>query len=224
MITNFEKFNENADTIGVYFDADQDGYDELVKRYSYKDSDARAFFVTVNSDHTKVEKLYIGGEGDCHKDLEYDEDEEKMYPGRLWLKGKIMAFWIYPNEVLFADIIKKLEKELRRKIFNNRWRIEVIEKKNKIKRKKYKGEDEDYYGTNHEYGQSHYKIIPLDNYIGSENPPEEAKIQHLMNWKEKALAKKQGELNMKGWGSDKTAWDSPHNIQWRQAIYQEKKE
>ena len=44
MITNFEKFNENADTIGVYFDADQDGYDELVKRYSYKDSDARAFF------------------------------------------------------------------------------------------------------------------------------------------------------------------------------------
>ena len=45
-----------------------------------------------------------------------------------------------------------------------------------------------------------------------------------MNWKEKALAKKQGELNMKGWGSDKTAWDSPHNIQWRQAIYQEKKE
>ena len=181
------------------------------------------FFVTVNSDHTKVEKLYIGGEGDWHKDLEYDEDEEKMYPGRLWLKGKIMAFWIYPNEVLFADIIKKLEKELRRKIFNNRWRIEVIEKKNKIKRKKYKGEDEDYYGTNHEYGQSHYKIIPLDNYIGSENPPEEAKIQHLMNWKEKQLAKKQGKLDTKGWGSDKTAWDSPHNLPWRQAIYQEKK-
>ena len=118
MITNFEKFNENADTIGVYFDADQDGYDELVKRYSYKDSDARAFFITVNSDHTKVEKLYIGDEDDWHYDLKCGENEEKMYPGRLWLKGKIMAFWIYPNEVLFIDIIKKLEKKLRKKIFN----------------------------------------------------------------------------------------------------------
>ena len=67
------------------------------------------------------------------------------------------------------------------------------------------------------------KIIPLDEYAGSKNPPKEERIMHMMNWKQKKLAKKRGELDTKGWGSDKTAWDSPDNLPWRQSIHQEKK-
>ena len=39
----------------------------------------------------------------------------------------------------------------------------------------------------------------------------------MLNWKEKQ------KLNINNFGSSKTAWDKPHNIKYRQAIYQENK-
>ena len=43
-----------------------------------------------------------------------------------------------------------------------------------------------------------------------------------MNWEEKKKLNKASIF--KGWGSDRTAWDQPRNLKYRQAIYQEKKE
>ena len=213
MITSFKKFNlkENADLIK--------GYNF---KYDWDDGDARPFFFKVNEDHTKVKNLYIGDYDETHGDIPESEDDDIVYPGRLWTHRKIMAFWVYPNEVLFTSMIKSLEKKLGIKIFNNDWRIEVIKNDNEIERTKFNNDTFNYYGDNH-YKEIKTDVIPLDDYVGSENPSEEEHIMHMMNWKEKALAKKAGKLNINGWGSDKTAWDSPHNIEFRQKIYQEKK-
>lgn len=75
------------------------------------------------------------------------------YAGRLWLNSKTMSFWDYPKEKekLF-DLIKKLEKELEIKIFNNGWLIEVYE--NTPERKPI--------------------LIPIEKYTGEyHNPPQE---------------------------------------------------
>ena len=43
----------------------------------------------------------------------------------------------------------------------------------------------------------------------------------MLNWDEKEKLKKKS--GVKGFGSSKTSWDSPMNIKWRQALYQENK-
>ena len=44
---------------------------------------------------------------------------------------------------------------------------------------------------------------------------------HLKKWQDKEKEKKSGEQKVIGFGSDKTAIDRPHNIKYRQTIYQE---
>ena len=228
MITTFQKFKlitESPDKIKF---VDDDGWADS---YNWQDHGTKPFYCIVNSDHTKVERLYVGDFGNTHDEINFINKDHKTerkklvsYPGRVWLREKIMSFWVFPNEKLFVSIIKNLEKRLRRKIFKNGWRIEVVKSDNEIERTKFDPSNDDnlqYYGD-HDIGYK-TEIIPLDDYVGSENPPEEERIMHMMNWREKVLAKKAGKLNIKGWGSDKTAWDSPHNIEFRQKIYQEKK-
>lgn len=210
MITKFNKFNlitENPDNITYNH-----------QHIYMSDDDAMPFFCIVNSDDTEVEEIYFGTNGDYHSDIDDNYDLEKAYPGRMWLDHKIMAFWVYPNDKLFKSIIHNIEDQQGIQIFNNDWKIEVIEKNGKFKRRK---EDEDVYSNTGEYDKA--KIIPLDDYAGSEDVPEELQIMHLMNWKEKELAKKLGKIHFGSSGSHKTAWDSSHNIKWRQAIYQENK-
>ena len=215
MITKFKNYliTENPDKINL-------GWEYV----EYDNDDALPFFCTVNSDHTEVNKMYIGEYGKAHNRIKYDGNfEDKAYPGRLFFDNKVMSFWVYPNEKLFVSIIKKLEQFLDVKLFNDGWRIEIIENNNgDIEKMKFDPKkscnyfDGDYWGNKN-------RLIPIEEYVVSENVPEEQKILHMMNWKEKELAKKRGELDIKGWGSNKTAWDSPNNLPWRQAIYQEKK-
>lgn len=216
MITNFKKFNlitENPDTISTD------------NEYHYcEDEDARPFFIVPNVYHTKVEEFLIGELGCYHSSVPYRD--QRAYPGRIWLDSKIMTFWVYPNVELFMDIIKNLEKTLNIKMFNNGWRIEVLKSLNDNEiRRKYFEPDEDEYYSNWGMNKSNakYTIIPIEEYVGSENVPEELQIQHLMNWKEKEIARQMGKIHFGKWGSYKTGWDQPHNIKYRQAIYQENK-
>lgn len=209
MIVNFKKFNlitEDPDTI--YYNH---------KTYNCQDYDAKPFFVNVSDDDQDVEGIYFGESGEYHDSIE-EYSETRAYPGRLWINGKIIAFWVYPNEVLFKKIIRRIEKELGIKIFNNGWMMEIIKKGDTIKRRK---DYEDKYINTGEYG--HATIVPIEEYAGSEDVPEEQKIFHLMNWKEKELAKKIGKMHFGRFGSVRGSWDQPHNIKWRRAIYQESK-
>lgn len=234
MITKFKKFQIIKES------PDQIDYDEDLI-LSHNNDDAIPFFADVNKDHTELLNVVVGDYRQWHSDIDYDYEGNKAYAGRLWMEHKVISFWVYPNVDLFKKIIEGLENDLNIKIFNNGWELEVItedsdDDDNEIIKYQYQKrltmdeeEDDDYYDEDDDYFRplnqpyGNKKIIPIEEYIGSANVPVELQIQHLMNWKEKQLAKKMGKIHFKGFGSDRTAWDSPHNIKHRQRIYQENK-
>lgn len=214
MNTKFELITENPDTVweGIPYNS---------KSFEYEDYEARPFFIEANENHTKVVRLYVGKRGTTHGDIKRGDSIDAMYPGRIWLENKIISFWVYPNVILFKDIIKSLEEELNIKIFNNGWRLEILKIENdKILRKEFSPNNGGYYLRDHNISAKP-ELISIEKYDGSEDVSEEEKIIHLMNWKEKEFAKQAGKIHFKGFGSDKTAWDQARNIKYRQAIYQE---
>lgn len=216
MITKFDNYRLITE------DPDSVWDEEKQIHYIVDNEDAMPFSVEVNDDHTEVELIRFGDNSTYHSDMY--EGENRAYPGRIWTKSKIIAFWVYPNDVLFKEIIKKMEEELDIKIFDNGWKMEIQrkEKKGKIKIKKRKVRSgTDYYMNDDGYENA--VLLPIEEYIGSEDVPDEQKKMHLMNWKEKDLAKRAGLINLKGWGSDRTAYDQPRNIAYRQSVFQENK-
>ena len=215
--SNYEIITESPDSIPNY-------EEDVTLRWT--DEDALPFFVDVNSNHTIVENVYIGSYSVMHKDI-LDFYENRAYAGRLWDDSKVISFWIYPNKDLFKQIINLLEEELDIKMFNNGWKIEVVTNENTgdIKIDEYdphiEDDDDDAFFQGLDQADGINKIIPIEEYIGSEDQSKELMAQHLLNWKEKEKLKK--ERGIKGFGSAKTAWDKPKNIKWRQAIYQENK-
>lgn len=212
MITDFENFKlitENPDTI----------WDNEERRY-VTDKDARPFFITPNKDHSKVKRLFVGNLGSFHSDLTRKEEywDEKYYPGRMWIKSKLITFWTYPNEELFKQIINRIQRKLKIKMYHNGWRIEVLKSDNKISKGQYNPLTDEYTLIGDNPNKCEYALVPLEDYAGSDDIPEEIQIMHLMNWKEKELAKQVGKLQFGKWGSKLTALDQPYNIRYRQAI------
>jgi hypothetical protein len=225
MITRFDKFNlikESPDQLEIdAIDADDEG-----ESFNCNDADAIPFFASVDENHSRILRINIGKYGSWHNAIPF-RGKNKAFAGRLWENSKIMSFWVYPNVELFKQIIKKLEKKLGLKIFNNGWRLEVVidDDSGDINRVEYdpdiKDEDEDFFFRPDDQMYGDNKIIPIEEYVGSEDQPEELMIQHMLSWQEKEKLKK--EKGVKGFGSAKTAWDKPHNIKYRRAIYQENK-
>jgi hypothetical protein len=207
MITRFNKYKLiTEDPDHIYVDNN--------KGYNMSDKDAVPFVCIVNKKNTEVEKLYFGEYSTYHDNMNYDITGIKAYPGRIWLDSKIIAFWVYPKVKLFKLIINKIEENFDIQIFNNDWKMEVI--KNEAGKLKKKKENDDLYINTGGYENA--IVIPLDEYTGSEDVPKELQIQHLMNWKEKELARKLGKIHFGVFGSNLTAWDQPYNIRYRQAI------
>ena len=222
MITKFNEFNlikESPDELSIR-------YKNGRVRYSHRSADAKPFFVEVNSAHTEVTKLFIGPYKGWHSDMRYSYFGERAYAGRIWTKLKIISFWVYPNKILFTSILRSLQEKLGIRIFNNDWKVEIIRTDQGIKRKEPRDPDvkywpEEYYVGSRAYKKTNQEIIPIEDYVSSEDNTEELIAQHLLNWKEKEKEKKKD--GVKGFGSAKTAWDKPNNIKWRQALYQENK-
>jgi hypothetical protein len=155
------------------------------------------------------------------------------------------------NKEILYNIIKNIEENANIKIINNDYKIEVIDFNEHLKKlifinlptnilidlklKSY--EDINFNYVNFDSKNLYFynilitnimdildnflyvKIIPIENYISSSNLSEKEKEKHLMNQKEKEKEKLSGWG--KGFGSDKTAWDSKMNIKKRQELYQE---
>lgn len=160
--------------------------------------------------------VFIGRRGTTHSSNGILSNNS-IYPGRLWLDSKAMSFWVYPPEEDFKKIIDYLEKKLGIKIWNNGWVMEVLLKEDTDEIYRFEEGDDPYY---HDFTDTYSEIIPIEEYVGSEDVPEEQKAIHLMNWEEKQELKKKTGWG-RGWGSDMTAWDSKNPLQWRQAKYQE---
>lgn len=90
-------------------------------------------------------KMYVSKMGDSHRSMmEYDYIDDLIdeptfnklkkegareifdYPGRIWPSQQIFSLWVYPNEKTFKQIVKDLEKELKIKMDQNTWRIEIL--------------------------------------------------------------------------------------------------
>ena len=223
MITKFNKFNlitESPDT--VYYHNSE---------FHVSDNDAIGFICDISSDFKDIIKIFTTEPGNYHSNLgsrrlpdgTRESSTNLGYKGRLWSEPKIITFWVYPNTILFKKIIKLLEEKTGFKIFNNGWKVEVLKNdEGDIRMDSEEREAEDdpmYYSNRRAYKEIDF--IPVEEYVGSADVSEEDIATHLLSWQEKEKRKK--EKGVKGFGSAKTAWDKPHNIKWRQAIYQENK-
>lgn len=180
------------------------------------DKDSKPFYCDVNDNHTNIIKVYFGEFVGSHYNTG-SEIDNPTYPGRLWTKRKVISFWVYPNIMLFQSIIKKIENELKIKIFNNGWKIEVVKKNGEILKNEYSEDHDDYYNSNFDFDVE--DLIPIEDYSGSENVPEREKLWHIMNSKEKAEKIASGDRPTIQGGSNKTAWGTMNDIRWRQAKY-----
>lgn len=63
------------------------------------------------------------------------------YPGRVWLKSKIISFWKYPTEKEFHDVILDIENNSEM-FFDDVWKVEVVDDSSGTKESYFVGLDE----------------------------------------------------------------------------------
>ena len=188
--------------------------DEQGKRIcDMDDYDSKPFYCEVNDTHTLLTKIYFG-DFNSHIESGY-KIENPSYPGRLWTKNKIISFWTYPNIDLFNSIIMGIERELKIKIFNNGWRIEVVKKDGEIVKTEFTDNTNSYYNVDVDFDVE--ELIPIEHYSGSDDVPEKEKLWHLQNSSEKEKTIKSGNRPEIYGGSYKNSWGTTNDIRWRQA-------
>jgi len=124
--------------------------------------------------------------------------ERFVYPGRIWVKNKIISFWKYPPKSKFKKIITDLEKSFSRvgksiKIWGDpKYRVEVIMKGEKISPggiQWYSDEYEQYDDKTKDLAgdKEHIEFIPLKDYGGSKKrKKKELGQQHVVSPKLKS--------------------------------------
>jgi len=195
-----QKMNESPDYIDKY-------------KNFYQNSDALPIIAWLNEDG-----VYVGiGEYGCsHSSVKKPSNlgfkYSIEYSGRLFTYNKVMSFWTYPDKEIFIKIINKLEKKLKKKLWNNDWKIEILLVDNKIPI------DLPYNGmSEYDKDTSKYEIIPIEDYLKSEDIPDELRKIHLMSWAEKDSLRKAGKDPLKYYKS--LGKEKP--LAYKQAIYQE---
>ena len=131
-------------------------------------------------------EIHVGNVGTTHESEENESEENNMihptnegdegiwyWHGRIWENEKLLAFWYYPDPELFQDIIDQLSVFLHKKMWDNDWRIKV-----------YKNENSeivigDWYENSDKFTDSVEELIPIEEYIGSEDAPDEELLAHL---------------------------------------------
>jgi len=159
--------NENPDGLAVY-NYDDEGEIENIKHLHYTHKDAYPFA----SIEGRGDKVYIGAAGDDHISINrnyniYVTRSLMINDGRIWLNSKIISFWNYPEKQDFKKIILGLEAEFKAKYKMNiiiwddpNYRLEIRF-------------IEDY--------EWKYTLIPLQQYVKSENPSPEEFQQHIQS-------------------------------------------
>lgn len=169
MILKFDQFlNEAIDGYSP------DKIDIDGKELRYTDKDAIPFVW-----YSEKHKIMFGNYANTHVTVPLTA-YESSYPGRLWFDSKIMAFWVYPSEELFKEMCKSFKNDYKIKILDNGWRILVLKEDGEIKRKD--EVESEYLGFNNWTKDGYIpSIIPVEEYIESENAPEELYKQHLLS-------------------------------------------
>lgn len=161
----------------------------------------------INSVHPIINMFYPDME-----DKNFKGRRDMEYPGRLWIKERVISFWDYPetHKALY-DILSDIENEFHRKfgkvitINPNHWYIEIVDKK-------LEGENfPEYFMDWKDAGDA--ILIPVKDYKGSDEWSEKTKgTEHA---KSPLLKKKEVPY---GFGSRNPKYKP---LAWRQALYQE---
>jgi hypothetical protein len=137
------------------------------------------------------------------------EPETEKYGGRIWTEEKVISFWDYPDKKNLKKIVKNLEKKLKIKIWNNDYHIEIFNFDDKDEYIEYKDKlwnlDNDF---------DYQELIPLEDYEIGVNPPEEKRLQHLLDLETKAKMIKPEYFGSK---ADKRP------LKWKQALLKSEK-
>ncbi len=169
-------------------------------------------------------KMKIGKIGGIHPDIKKDYNDidqyalsrfDLKYPGRIWLKEKVISFWKYPetHKDLY-DVLSDIENEFFRKfkrpwsINPNDWQIEIVDKKL---------EGDNFPKRFMEWADAEDAIlIPVKDYYGSDEWSEETKAkEHIQS----PMEKKKKKVPY-GIGSNNP---NIKPLPWKQAMYSESK-
>jgi len=152
----------------------------------------------------------------------YDRVDGWDYIGRIWDKLKLISFWKYPeNKEELKKLITELEKVTKLKIWDNGWKIEVLDVLNVNDTSNLIYDRDDGVIDNDDDGEGYMsrdKLIPLESYEKSLNPSEKVYMNHMKSPLEKPKS------NVKGFGSDKKLPNSLPGelpIETRNRLYQE---
>ena len=224
------ELNESPDYIWIDDNIDKDvmRYEEESKKLylEYDAKDAIPFISKLNGSDIEV---YIGKVSTTHRyNWGSNYKDDTLYSGRLWLDHKIISFWTYPDKEIFVDIINQLEEKLKfaaindkvyqmdGKFWNNNWLVDIIEIDNEFLT------DTHYNDILRMHFKDKKKIkylkIPIENYLKSEDQPDELRKIHLMSSEEKDMLKKAGKDPLKYYKS----LGKKKSLAYKQAIYQEK--
>ena len=118
----------------------------------------------------------IGGQANItnisiNRDDTYDFNWMKVYPGRIYLKPKVITFWVYPTVDEFKKIISIIEKKKKINIMNDGWQVEIYTKG-------LKNSGTLSYSNNYDRNDKS-QFIPVEEFIGSSNTPKSFYIRHL---------------------------------------------
>jgi hypothetical protein len=191
MIINFKIFENGGNNYGT-----PDALDLPNGELSYYDNDAIPFEWCPDE-----EKLKLGANSSNHCDI-IDRCDNMQYPGRLWKDSKIITFWVFPDKNIFQKMCSSFEKE-HIKILNNGWLIVINTIDGEIKIKN--SDDDKYYEVDWE-DELDNEIIPVEDYVGSEDAPEEDYLMHL----QKPIDKKgKAKDRLSGWEPKKFKYQLP---------------
>jgi len=175
-IKKFEKFliTENPD------------YVKLTNDKSVSTSGGQPFaFEPINYDGEENKTVALGNLGEYHGSLTgTGRNDGGSYPGRIWIKDKVISFWVYPKESEFRKYITMLEDRIGEKIWNNGYQLEIMT---------INGDKLDIDDNGDKYMKfvsGEQEVIPLEEYIGSKDVPVEQREIHLLSAEEKRKALK----------------------------------
>jgi hypothetical protein len=164
--------------------------------------------------------MYVGSSRTTHKELyknarvkdplAENREGRGKYAGRIYVTPQILTFWEFPeSSTILKQLLADIEEETTIR-FNNSWKVEVPVIYDK---------DID---INADWGSWHprsgsQKFISINMYSGGfARSEKEMKQNHV----ELPIEKEKNKLKTdyaRGFGSDRTSWDSPNNIKIRQA-------
>jgi len=151
------------------------------------------------------------------KDFEGRSDFD--YPGRMWVRDKIISFWEFPDEYTMKSLISELSHELHIDMLNDdEWKIDIIPSHKKINPNDYDNEEDYKKAINYQKSslgfENGWKLMPLSKYTGGGRVPR----SELLKQHELSPLKKGNKIVPPGIGSNS---NKKKPLPYKQAMYTE---